>query len=95
MLVGLDVHNNDSEVSGGAIWVGGYATDKLVIDSSWFMNNSHLGNPFNAALNTFNTESYNAIRCLSYSHFSGLYAWPWFTRNPRLKGDGTCTFENW
>jgi hypothetical protein len=97
-LANVDVQQNSADYHGGAIWVGYFLPNNLRISNgSYFIGNSGTqgnGVPHEPKHNTFNADTwvYDAIWCTGGSYVGGLGYAPWTSNNPRLKGDGSCTF---
>jgi predicted outer membrane repeat protein len=99
-LTRVEMQQNTAGYYGGAAYAGVFfGTNKLALNDVYFLDNhatSAPGVPWDGMQQTFNTDStYNAIYCTNGSHFSGLHGVPWTLNSPRLKGDGTCTYETW
>lgn len=83
---------------GGAIWVGdNVAINGLKLQNTHFSENlgtQHPDVPDDPAHNSFNADPgvYDRIYCTASSTITWLNVYPWTLHNPRLKGDGTCTF---
>lgn len=105
-LNGVDMQQNTADYNGGAIWVGTLGANKLSIGKSSvtqaitrILNNfGTLGDqvPYNAGQAVFNADpnfAYDAIWCTGGSEIHGLNVAPWNSRTPRLRGDGTCSFQ--
>ena len=103
-LKGVNMQQNHADQNGGAIFVGNMVgANKIAITSglngSYIVDNSAGGGVgWDPAERTFNTDpnwAYDSVWCTGGSTFSGLHLAPWTSHNPRLRGDGSCSFYNW